>query len=107
MKDEMNSELKPCPFCGGNAELTTDHHDYSNGEHTSTYGVNCTKCFIEPQRLQSPESAILTWNTRHDNTQELKEALQGLVSIFAHTNYGWAKNDIEKAVKLLNTQTDK
>ena len=44
----MNNELKPCPFCGGKAEI----REYANGhkgsgEFTANYEVGCNKCKIK------------------------------------------------------------
>ncbi|CAH7406763.1 hypothetical protein VCHA53O466_50207 [Vibrio chagasii] len=62
--EEYNKLLKPCPFCKGKAELESSHHDYSNGEHTTTYVAKCTACFVSRQALQSVDSAVEHWNQR-------------------------------------------
>lgn len=50
-------ELKPCPFCGGEAELTL-----FLGNHC----VACTNCLgaIVPSRGMTEEEAIEAWNRR-------------------------------------------
>lgn len=39
-------ELKPCPFCGGQAEITKTGTGYSSGEFSATYEVGCKSCKI-------------------------------------------------------------
>ena len=56
----MSEELKPCPFCGREAELRTDGDD-------SNYPIwiQCTKCQAGIEPFPDKEFAILEWNTRH------------------------------------------
>lgn len=53
----MASELKPCPFCGGEAEW--GHHDCHNGEYH-----RCTQCGVE---MPGDEAA---WNRRALSAQQ-------------------------------------
>ena len=50
-------ELKPCPFCGGEAEVNL---------FLGNYCVTCTNCMgaIFPAKGMTREEAIETWNTR-------------------------------------------
>lgn len=51
------TELKRCPFCGGEAELlqgVTEIHNY----------VMCMHCFCKTQYYNTKKRAIQTWNTR-------------------------------------------
>lgn len=60
----MENELKPCPFCGGNAEL---HHEYAGSGYSY---IQCNKCgiksvmFIKAFDRSSDEHAINYWNRR-------------------------------------------
>ncbi len=71
----MTEELKPCPFCGGEAKLG----DQARVEH---FIVECGKCskFLESinqdevirkwnQRTPEPNTSVLRW-TRYDGTTE-------------------------------------
>lgn len=60
--------LKPCPFCGGEAE-------FIGGLPKSGYDrVACTRCFAEVDG-DDKDKAIATWNTRPDEL-ELVAALR-------------------------------
>ena len=50
-------ELKPCPFCGGEAELSAP----------SGY-VECVECGIQGPWGHNAEEAIAAWNTRTPDT---------------------------------------
>lgn len=56
----MSEELKPCPFCGGKAELYEDHYQYT--DHSAW--IRCTNCFIHTQTLFGKNEVIQQWNTR-------------------------------------------
>jgi Lar family restriction alleviation protein len=55
------AKLKPCPFCGGEAETRT--------EVLGTWKVRCTKCSAEVGRywFWSKNYAIEAWNKRSNN----------------------------------------
>lgn len=80
----MNNELKPCPFCGGKAEI----REYANGhkgsgEFTANYEVGCNKCKIkfhfetifvlkngQPKFIQNGyDKCIESWNRRTENVE--------------------------------------
>ena len=69
----MEVELKPCPFCGGDAEYYTD-----NGPTGEVYGwVGCNQCdamscHIDVRSMQPEEThPIDAWNTRAEQAAEL------------------------------------
>lgn len=58
-------ELKPCPFCGGEAEIYTAN----NGK----YGlVFCKKCEVETPAFKGINNAISAWNRRVTDGTERK-----------------------------------
>lgn len=63
MAEKMAEGLKPCPFCGGKAEVRVD----DNGE----FYVSCTECFTLVGyccdtwgEYETEAEAINTWNRR-------------------------------------------
>ncbi len=50
------AELKPCPFCGGEARRYNGNID--------SYGVVCNKCGAKVYGYASKASATKAWNTR-------------------------------------------
>ncbi len=57
-------KLKPCPFCGGKAEMLIDEYSVSRKE----YLVACTECdgMVERWR-ETKEEAVEQWNRRTSN----------------------------------------
>lgn len=61
----MGEELRPCPFCGGEA-----HH---NNWPIQKWYVECMNpdCWIEGKSFDTPEAAAEWWNTRHEPENKL------------------------------------
>jgi Lar family restriction alleviation protein len=59
----MPNELKPCPFCGGEAETIKS---FLYGKVTG-YAVYCKKCDCELKMYTSKQNATKAWNRRADN----------------------------------------
>lgn len=60
----MNEELKPCPFCGGKAEIIIFSAEYG----TVTVGCTNEECDITMGKaFFSDEEAIQHWNRRTNN----------------------------------------
>lgn len=51
------TELKPCPFCGGKPNLRS----YSKSRN---WIVFCSKCETETQVYESEQEAVKAWNSR-------------------------------------------
>lgn len=79
----MNSEkLKPCPFCGGEADIFG---------HTASWGAMCTKCgSCNRQGSKTEAEAIKKWNNRADSNY----------SVFPNSSK-LTYADVEKMVKPL------
>jgi Lar family restriction alleviation protein len=64
-------DLKPCPFCGGEAEINP------LALATSDFNVACFngECPVEPQtRGETKDEAIAAWNTRAVDPAAIREA---------------------------------
>lgn len=63
----MNTELKPCPFCGGEAEKKKYRF-----QNKLVYVVMCSVCTSRsPMFLEeAKERAIIAWNRRADNERD-------------------------------------
>jgi Lar family restriction alleviation protein len=56
-------ELKPCPFCGGEAFLAEYDYALDNG-YIATHFVECNGCSVTTFEYDSPEEAAEAWNRR-------------------------------------------
>ena len=62
------SELKPCPFCGGEAKI-----DFNGIDYVLWKFVKCQnpECEVQTKQItQSDEQAIAAWNTRINSIGE-------------------------------------
>ena len=57
-------ELKPCPFCGGDADLMTPEDD-----NMRLATAMCMGCYITGPEKETEAEAITAWNTRADLTK--------------------------------------
>lgn len=56
----MTEQLKPCPFCGSEAELR-----FSEGESGKRYyWIPCKKCSCCQTIFDTPQEAVSAWNNR-------------------------------------------
>lgn len=65
MSDELNNELKPCPFCGGKAELIERIY----GAYKDVT-VACKQCGIRSTLFSNDLEAITFWNRRASDDQK-------------------------------------
>lgn len=56
--------LKPCPFCGGEAYQKIAYPCDPDGLEMNLYIVGCKNCDIEFSQLWNKEAVIAAWNTR-------------------------------------------
>lgn len=66
------SELKPCPFCGGEAEMLTAESMHGG----NLYGVMCNCCACRTDVFDNEAEAIEAWNTRADDYRQAAEYWQ-------------------------------
>ena len=60
----MYNELKPCPFCGGEAELYQSYCGY--------YQIECHQCGARSCTAVEKESVISNWNMRSTTERKSK-----------------------------------
>ena len=61
----MSNELKPCPFCGGEADL--EHYTVGSWDDPEDrYDVNCLSCLASIESKSTEAEAIEAWNRRAD-----------------------------------------
>lgn len=83
----MNNKLKPCPFCGGEAEAIENITNPNPKMHT--FYVECTKCLVQMGQdrtifsskkgrlfFKSMEEAVEAWNRRQDNPQKKESRME-------------------------------
>ena len=61
-------ELKPCPFCGGEAEYFDERIYIMN--NAFLMGVKCKKCggaIFDSDKAHCPNDVFNAWNRRADN----------------------------------------
>ena len=65
----MPNELKPCPFCGGEASLIKRKFKVGFYPSGGTYYVHCKVCLVTTQPRQKSEDVIKVWNRRANDEQ--------------------------------------
>lgn len=75
------SELKPCPFCGGKAEINAwATEDYDDGDAM----ISCEKCEAKTSIYVSTEYAAEAWNRRPSDALEAEnKALRDGLKFYA------------------------
>ena len=61
-------ELKPCPFCGG--EALVDMHYHSPHGSIKLFYVICRMCLATTRKELREDKAIEIWNTRTEKDDE-------------------------------------
>ncbi len=62
------AELKPCPFCGGRADVSIDSEPVVDTEGRRwAYTVVCNRCCATSGLTYLPQKAIEVWNRRAGN----------------------------------------
>lgn len=59
------TELKPCPFCGGEATVYQDYTGY--------FVVQCRECGITTLKSTSRDMVEDVWNTRNPTVYEVND----------------------------------
>ena len=71
------TELKPCPFCGSEAELIK--HSFWNEKKQNyadkTYSIKCCNCSVETYEFYETEELVIrAWNRRADDGRKETDA---------------------------------
>ena len=68
MPEKLAERLKPCPFCGSEAEVITNDEEISFTGGELMYSVCCTWCSGNSGWALTQEDAITAWDRRinHD-----------------------------------------
>lgn len=61
---KYSERLKPCPFCGGNADLYSITIGFNEER---VFYIQCDKCLSRSGKWGKKENAIDMWNRRTDN----------------------------------------
>jgi Lar family restriction alleviation protein len=95
--EPVSQELLPCPFCGDEAELGNGADCYGHGY----YYIGCPRCGARGPSYYDMNEAPPAWNTRHQSTAPLIEALEALIeatdNMALATNCGMADDKITAA----------
>lgn len=75
----MSEELKPCPFCGGEAEIWRAHPE---NPPRKAWIACMSRCAVMTKEHDTDAAAIAAWNTRASEP-EMAEALEGLLDAIA------------------------
>lgn len=79
----MSNELKPCPFCGGEAKIRT-LGGTANKQYYATHDcVECKIDLIETWLFDTEQEAIEAWNTRYERTCKFIEVGDDYDEIYA------------------------
>ena len=89
-------QLKPCPFCGGEAELWDNKMEYR------LYGVLCKECDCMTPYAVTGEEAVEVWN-RREPIDKIVEQLGNAKDEFSggtlQEEYYW--RGINKAIEIV------
>lgn len=83
----MPTELKPCPFCGGEADVvkrtSITRHPVMRGRHIEhhTYIVRCRTCQCQTAEHAEDTGAVDAWNKRFPPRKTKREILNKHVEL--------------------------
>ena len=83
----MNEELKPCPFCGGEAVF----QHYHTVDKAEFWYVQCPKCGATSWYLDTPEQIALRWNMRDNIIRKVRRKLKEFVKKLADYASEWSE----------------
>lgn len=69
--EELDKELKPCPFCGGKAQIF-----YVKYRGSECWFVKCDLCDSKIKEYETPVKALDFWNKRKDQEEDDREPVE-------------------------------
>lgn len=63
-------EVKPCPFCGGEATIRYLEEDICDGNEPYGFCVECRACLVATPYRDNAEDAVAFWNRRPEEPKE-------------------------------------
>ena len=65
------SKLKPCPFCGGKADLEVSDYDLNGSATQDMFEISCIKCGISGGSFFDFDECHKKWNTRAPQSEQV------------------------------------
>lgn len=101
----MDDRLKPCPFCGGEAEVNVIDYDETDLDMDSTWWVQCRECGAltdeysggdeaEAAAIKAWNKRAERWNERHERT--CRDANRGVYHGFVCSECGASDHALDK-----------
>jgi Lar family restriction alleviation protein len=90
---QNEDELKPCPFCGGEATIDklndSDYlEEYNQRWDKDEYHARCSGCNALIGPFDDEKQAVLEWNTRHESAElATAEAMASAIRLFYDTKH--------------------
>jgi len=110
----MSEALKLCPFCGGEAEQTSQSNgiNYSGWQNAVDHWVFCKteNCLVHVGMCETADEATAAWNTRTDlpATDEqafANEKVKALVEALQYYNtFGYEGKEARAALAAMETK---
>lgn len=82
------SELKPCPFCGGEAAVSICTGGDDESGYYAIHSASCTNCDVSTDSDINRESVIKIWNTRADGWIDLPSTPNESGRYTVNSSYG-------------------
>jgi Lar family restriction alleviation protein len=95
------TELKPCPFCGGEAEIT----HIEDGENAGGSCVSCAQCFASSNvEFEFKENFVSNWNRRITEEKEILSELLEFLKDHKAQFYqpGWTNRDRDELMAIMH-----
>lgn len=88
MTNSKTPDLKPCPFCGGEAKYNeAKSYAANNGLHVIWHEIECLKCGANIHDGADFETAVKEWNARHNPAvDKIKAKIKTLDRRIDHAN---------------------